>query len=73
MLSSPSVSGLHNILDSSSELEFSYNVKFNQSKSKYITFSQRKNIGSPELCIRTMLNLTMYNLSGIWGTFSRVI
>ena len=49
MLLSPSVSGLQNMLDCCSEFASTYNVKFNPSKSKCITFSQKKNIGSPEL------------------------
>ena len=49
MLLSPSVSGLQNMLDCCSEFAYTYNVKFNPSKSKCITFSQKKNIGSPEL------------------------
>ena len=51
MLLSPSVSGLQNMLDCCSEFASTYNVKFNPSKSKCITFSQKKNIGSPELYI----------------------
>ena len=51
MLLSPSVSGLHNMLDCCSEFASTYNVKFNLPKSKCITFSQKKNIGSLELCI----------------------
>ena len=49
MLLSPSVSGLQNMLDCCSEFAYTYNVKFNPSKSKCITFSEKKNIGSPEL------------------------
>ena len=51
MLLSPSVSGLQNMLDCCSEFAYTctYNVKFNPSKSKCITFSQKKTIGSPEL------------------------
>ena len=49
MILSPSVSGLRNMLDCCSEFASTYNVKFNPSKSKCITFSQKKNIGSPEL------------------------
>ena len=49
MLLSPSVSGLQYMLDCCSEFAYTYNVKFNPSKSKFITFSQKKNIGSPEL------------------------
>ena len=49
MLLSPSVSGLHNMLDCCNEFASTYNVKFNPSKSKCITFFQKKNIGSPEL------------------------
>ena len=49
MFLSPSVSGLQNMLDCRSEFAYTYNVKFNPSKSKCITFSQKKNIGSPEL------------------------
>ena len=49
MFLSPSVSGLQNMLDCCSEFASTYNVKFNPSKSKCITFSQKKNIGSPEL------------------------
>ena len=44
MLLSPSVSGLQNMLDCCSEFASTYNVKFNPSKSKCITFSQKKNI-----------------------------
>ena len=40
---------LQNMLDCCSEFAYTYNVKFNPSKSKCITFSQKKNIGSPEL------------------------
>ena len=47
MLLSPSVSGLQNMLDCCSEFASTYNVKFNPAKSKCITFSQKKNIGSP--------------------------
>ena len=46
---SPSVTGLQNMLDCCSEFAYTYNVKFNPSKSKCITFSQKKEIGSPEL------------------------
>ena len=48
MLLSPSVSGLQNMLDCCSEFASTNNVEFNPSKSKCITFSQKKNIGSPE-------------------------
>ena len=48
---SPSVSVLQNMLDCCSEFAYTYNVKFNPSKSKCISFSQKKNIGSPELYI----------------------
>ena len=37
------------MLDCCSEFAYTHNVKFNPSKSKCITFSQKKNIGSPEL------------------------
>ena len=37
------------MLDCCSEFAHTYNVKFKQSKSKCITFSQKKNLGSPEL------------------------
>ena len=37
------------MLDCCSEFASTYNVKFNPSKRKCITFSQKKNIGSPEL------------------------
>ena len=37
------------MLDCCSEFAHTYNVNFNPSKSKCITFSQMKNIGSPEL------------------------
>ena len=37
------------MLDCCSEFAYTYNVKFNPSKSKCITFYQKKNIGSPEL------------------------
>ena len=67
----PIYSQLQNMLDCCSEFESTYNVKFNPSKSKCITFSQKINLDSPE--IWTMLNLTMYNLSSIWDTLSRVI
>ena len=49
MLLSPSVSGLQNMLDCCIEFAYTYNVKLNPSKSKCITFSQKKNIGSREL------------------------
>ena len=49
MLLSPSVSILQNMLDCCSEFASTYNDKFNPSKSKCITFSQKENIGSPEL------------------------
>ena len=49
MLLSPSVTGLQNMLDCCSAFAYNYNVKFNPSKSKCITFSQKKNIGIPEL------------------------
>ena len=49
MLLSPSVSGLQNMLNCWSEFASTHNVKFNPSKSKCITFSQKKNTGSPEL------------------------
>ena len=49
MLLSPGVTGLQNMLDCCSEFAYTYNVKFNPSKSKCITFSQKKEIGSPEL------------------------
>ena len=38
-----------NMLDCCSEFASTYNVKFNPSKSKCITFSEEKKIGSPEL------------------------
>ena len=46
MLLSPSVSGLQNMLDCCNEFASTYNVKFNPSKRKCITFSQKKNMGS---------------------------
>ena len=50
MLLSPSETGLQNMLDCCSEFAYlTYNVKFNPSKSKCITFSHKKEIGSPEL------------------------
>ena len=49
MLLSPSVTGLQNMLDCCSEFAHTYNVKFKPSKSKCITFSQKKKLGSPEL------------------------
>ena len=49
MLLGPSVSGLQNMLECCSEFAYTYNVKFDPSKSKCITYSQKKNIGSPEL------------------------
>ena len=51
MLLSPSVTGLKNMLDCCSEFDNTYNVKFNPSKSKCISFSKKKNICSPELCM----------------------
>ena len=51
MLLSPSVTGLKNMLDCCSEFDNTYNVKFNPSNSKCISFSQKKNICSPELCM----------------------
>ena len=51
MLLSPIVSDLQNMLDCCSEFASAYNVKFNTSKSKCISFSQKKNVGSPELYI----------------------
>ena len=52
MLLGPNVSGLQNMLDCCSEFASTYNVKFNPSKSKCITLSQKKNIGSPEQYIK---------------------
>ena len=49
MLLSSRVSGLQNMLDCCSECASAYNVKFNPSKSKCITFPPKKNTGSPEL------------------------
>ena len=59
MLLCPSVSGLHNMLDCCSEFAYTYNVKFNPSKSKCITFSQKNNIGGPELYMK---DVKLYNV-----------
>ena len=72
MLLSPRVSGLQNMLGCCSEFASTYNVKFNPSKSKCITFSQKKNIGSPELYMNDV-KLDNVQLVKQLGPLSRVI